>query len=570
MLVLLGGMLFLPEVAYFDAPLVPPVGKHEIAAGCALLGLLVRSPGRLRLPRLGRGADFLLILVGVSGTITVFLNHDAVSYGPLLLPGTSARDVLSFGIRDVFDVLLPYLVGRMCIQSTRDVRALLRVVLGLGLVYSLLIMFELRFSPNLHRWIYGYHAREDFSQTIRWGGYRPTVFMEHGLAVALLAMVVALVAAVQSRLHKRHWGLPSWCWALYFTVIMILCRGTGAILLGSVALVAILWTSPRKQLRLAALIAAICLIYPCLRFTGIFPKDTIVNVTSSVISPDRAASIKVRFDNEDLLMDHVDKRLWFGWGGNGRNRLYDSEGNDAVITDGHWIILLSVGRRDAALLRVRRDADVGLLGPARASQGPRSQRSAAPGWPGLGRGLLRLRPGAQRHVQSGAALLRRGPDQPRGCPSPRHGSEPARWHRPRCGLGPLGLPLQEAGQGTNMGLAQDVKDGEPPRSARSAGQLAQPSPDQERTLTHGGTISSSLARTMSRRLCRCFRSAAKRSTNMSLAGPSTGKSTGCCPAPPSPSSANARRRARRTILRCPGQDAQWVLPGPTHVVDVPA
>ena len=343
MLVLLGGMLFLPEVAYFDAPLVPPVGKHEIAAGCALLGLLVRSPGRLRLPRLGRGADFLLILVGVSGTITVFLNHDAVSYGPLLLPGTSARDVLSFGIRDVFDVLLPYLVGRMCIQSTRDVRALLRVVLGLGLVYSLLIMFELRFSPNLHRWIYGYHAREDFSQTIRWGGYRPTVFMEHGLAVALLAMVVALVAAVQSRLHKRHWGLPSWCWALYFTVIMILCRGTGAILLGSVALVAILWTSPRKQLRLAALIAAICLIYPCLRFTGIFPKDMIVNVTSSVISPDRAASIKVRFDNEDLLMDHVDKRLWFGWGGNGRNRLYDSEGNDAVITDGHWIILLSVG-----------------------------------------------------------------------------------------------------------------------------------------------------------------------------------------------------------------------------------
>ena len=158
-LVFLGGMLFLPEVATFDAPLVPPFGKHEIAAACALLGLIVRSPGRLRLPRLGRGADFLLVLVGLSGTITIFLNHDAVSYGPTLLPGMRARDVLSFGIRDALDVLLPYLVGRMCIQSTRDVRALLRVVLVLGLVYSLLIMFELRFSPNLHRWIYGYHAR---------------------------------------------------------------------------------------------------------------------------------------------------------------------------------------------------------------------------------------------------------------------------------------------------------------------------------------------------------------------------------------------------------------------------
>jgi hypothetical protein len=44
-----------------------------------------------------------------------------------------------------------------------------------------------------------------------------------------------------------------------------------------------------------------------------------------------------------LLIEHVHKRLWFGWGGDGRNRLYDSEGNNAVITDGHWIILLSVG-----------------------------------------------------------------------------------------------------------------------------------------------------------------------------------------------------------------------------------
>lgn len=343
MLVILGGMLFLPEGAYFDAPLAPPFGKHQVASACALLGLLARSPGRLRLPRLGRGADFFMILVGLSGVITVFLNHDAVSYGPTMLPGMHGRDILSFGIRNAMDVLLPYLIGRMCVQSTQDVRALLRVALGLGLVYSLLIVFELRFSPNLHRWIYGRHAREDFSQTIRWGGYRPTVFMEHGLAVALFAMVVALIATVQMRLRRRQWGLPSWCWALYFAVIMILCRGTGAILLGVVALLAVLWTSPRRQLRLAALIATVCLIYPCLRFTGTFPKEAIVNLTSSAISPDRAASLKVRFDNEALLMDHVAKRLWFGWGGNGRNRLYDFDGNDAVITDGHWIILLSVG-----------------------------------------------------------------------------------------------------------------------------------------------------------------------------------------------------------------------------------
>ena len=342
-LVMLGGMLFLPEVVSFDAPLVPPYGKHEIASTCALFGLLLRCPERLRMPRLGRGADFFIILVVLSGTATVLLNPDAVGYGPLQLPGMHVRDVLAYGIRDFLDILQPYLVGRMCIQSTRDVRALVRLVLGLGLVYSLLILFELRFSPNLHRWIYGFHARDDFSQTIRWGGYRPTVFMEHGLAVALFAMAVALYAAVQARLRKRHWGLPSWCWTLYFTTIMMLCRSTGAIILGIIVLFAIVWLSPRKQLRLAVVIATVCFIYPGLRASGLFPVDAIVKFTSQYIAPDRAASLRFRFENEEILMEHVRKRLWFGWGGYGRNRPYDSEGQNMVITDGHWIILLSEG-----------------------------------------------------------------------------------------------------------------------------------------------------------------------------------------------------------------------------------
>jgi cell division protein FtsW (lipid II flippase) len=167
--------------------------------------------------------------------------------------------------------------------------------------------------------------------------------MEHGLAVALFAMVAALVAAVQARLRKRYWGLPSWCWTLYFAVIMILCRSAGAILVGALALVAIVWTPPRKQLWLAAALAAICLIYPCLRLTGFFPKDALVGISKSAISPDRAASLQVRFDNEELLMEHTRLRPWFGWGSYGRNRLYDEQGNNAVITDGHWIILLSAG-----------------------------------------------------------------------------------------------------------------------------------------------------------------------------------------------------------------------------------
>ena len=45
-----------------------------------------------------------------------------------------------------------------------------------------------------------------------------------------------------------------------------------------------------------------------------------------------------RYTNEEVLLTHALKRPYFGWGGWGRNRLYDNSGKDIVITDGKWII----------------------------------------------------------------------------------------------------------------------------------------------------------------------------------------------------------------------------------------
>ncbi len=57
------------------------------------------------------------------------------------------------------------------------------------------------------------------------------------------------------------------------------------------------------------------------------------------VSEDRAYSLKVRLDQEQQLLEHASRRLMFGWGRFGRNRVYDvEEGKDLSITDGHWII----------------------------------------------------------------------------------------------------------------------------------------------------------------------------------------------------------------------------------------
>jgi len=49
--------------------------------------------------------------------------------------------------------------------------------------YTFFLFIELTASPQLNRWIYGYHQSQ-FIMAMRAGGYRPMVFMRHGLNVA--------------------------------------------------------------------------------------------------------------------------------------------------------------------------------------------------------------------------------------------------------------------------------------------------------------------------------------------------------------------------------------------------
>src|SRR5204863_66271 len=80
-----------------------------------------------------------------------------------------------------------------------------------GLIYSVLILWEVRMSPQLHATVYGASPRQaDFAQAIRWGGYRPIVFMPHGLAVALFICNTVMAAFILARNRGKVFGL-SWC-----------------------------------------------------------------------------------------------------------------------------------------------------------------------------------------------------------------------------------------------------------------------------------------------------------------------------------------------------------------------
>jgi hypothetical protein len=338
-LVMFIGMLFLPELA--TIPGMSFMDKHALTASCAILGCLLFARRRIRQIRIGRGIDLMIWAKILAMVITVTTNREPLFYGPLMLPGMSNSDAISNVLRNVTRFAFPFWLGRMAIGNSRDARILIRMVVVFGLIYSLFEIFEMRMSPSLNNWVYGIVTIENFNIAIRWGGYRPTVFLFHGLATAIFTLVSTLFAAAWSTINKRFYGMPSWAITLYLAIILILCRSTGAIILGLITLPVLWFFKPSRWTKVALIGAVLFWVYPTLRILHLFPDETLAELALTSTNEDRTQSLTFRFDNEHILVKKANERLFFGWGGYGRNRVYNEYGQDTTITDGAWIILLS-------------------------------------------------------------------------------------------------------------------------------------------------------------------------------------------------------------------------------------
>jgi hypothetical protein len=333
--VLIGATLFLPEQVEFDAPLIPPMGKITISSLCALLGVLFTSRSRIfgALPdRYVLGLSGSLLVANVFTTLT---NRDPLVYGSTFIQGLTLHDALSDTVRITLSAVIPFFLGFSLFRTRQDLIDLLRVITIFALLYVPFILVELRMSPQFHRWIYGFHQHE-FQQTIRDGGYRPMVFMQHGLSLANFVFAGLVAATALAKLRVPVLGLPAWTAALGLGAVLLVCKSMAALLYGLVAVPIVLLFRPRSQTRLAVCLALVVLAYPALRSTGAFPTATLVDLSARV-AQDRAESLGQRFWHEDRLVKKAGERPLFGWGGFGRNRIYDAEGVDQSVTDGAWI-----------------------------------------------------------------------------------------------------------------------------------------------------------------------------------------------------------------------------------------
>jgi hypothetical protein len=335
---ILGAQLLLPVGAAIKFEGIPQFDKVSIPNLAALVGclLVVRRP--LRIWTGFGSAEMLLLMCLIGPFVTSVLNSDAIVIGATFLPGVGFYDALSTVVGQ-FIFLLPFFLGWQLLRSSADTEQILRILVIAGLFYSLLMLFEIRMSPQLHRWVYGYHGTS-FLIEVRDGGFRPAVFMENGLLAALFAMTVAVAAAAFWRTQTRVARVGPGILTAYLSVVLVLCKSLGALVYGVALVPLVRFSKPRLQLRIALVLATFALLYPILRAADVFPTRTMVDV-AKMVSAERGSSLETRFDNDEWLLERASRRFLFGWGRWGRSRVYDTEtGKDVSLTDGRWIITI--------------------------------------------------------------------------------------------------------------------------------------------------------------------------------------------------------------------------------------
>jgi len=235
----------------------------------------------------------------------------------------------------------PYLIGRIYFRTAGELRDLATGIFIGGLIYIPFCLWEIRMSPQLHLLIYGF-AQHSFGQTIRFGGYRPMVFMDHGLMVGMWMCMAALIGVRlwASGSLSELMGIRIEWFVLLLLATAILCKSSGAVVLLILGLAAL--SLPRWVNRTVPMycLIAVAPLYIALRTSGVWSGESLVSLSTQVMGQDRAKSLQFRLENEDLLRAKAMERPVLGWGGWGRSRVTDEYGNDVVVTDGEWIIAL--------------------------------------------------------------------------------------------------------------------------------------------------------------------------------------------------------------------------------------
>lgn len=336
----LGGYLALPPLVAINLPVVPDLDKSSIPNLSAFVLALFLLKDRVSMLPEGALGKLLILCFVLGPFATVLTNDDPIRLAVGALPAMRIYDSVAAVVNQGI-ALLPFFLARRYLASAEALRALAVALLVAGLIYSIPMLIEVRLSPQMNVWIYGFF-QHSFEQTMRMGGFRPIVFLPHGLWVAFFALMTVLATAMLARTAAPAERPKLVAALLYLCLLLVLCKSLGPIVYALGLLPLVLVAGRRMLLALAALMALVAVCYPLMRGLHLVPLEALLDIARG-IDADRAGSLGFRFANEETLLAHAGDKPLFGWGGYGRNHVYDAEtGRMLTIADGAWIISLGI------------------------------------------------------------------------------------------------------------------------------------------------------------------------------------------------------------------------------------
>jgi hypothetical protein len=320
--------LFLP-VASYHIDGVPSYTKMSATCCGVLLAAIVFDANRMtNLAFCPHIIDLPMILFCVCPIFTAMANE----------PDLTAHDGFSWMFEQSVTWGLPYLIGRIYLGSFKGLEDLAKAVFFGGLLYVPLCLYEIRFSPQLHHFLYGsFPAPVD--QQYRGGLYRPMVFMAHGLQVGLF-----MTAASLSGFWLWYTGalrevrrMPIMALLIPLWITTLLCQSAGALVFLVLGIISLVLT---KLLRTPAVILALLMLPPvyCMLRTSQWDTKSVGEAAVTFAGPVRAQSLEYRLENEQGITARAVERPWFGWGGYGRVFVLDEWGHCRFTPDSLWII----------------------------------------------------------------------------------------------------------------------------------------------------------------------------------------------------------------------------------------
>ncbi len=333
---ILAGYLLLPPATSIDLPMIPPIDKSTIPAMAAFFFAITRGGDDTpTLPRPPFAMVALIALMLVVPLVTAITNPDTLIDGIVVRPAIGIVQAIGESIVTGFH-LLPFLLGYWLLSDHKGPLRLGRALVVAMLVYSIPMLIEIRLSPQINVWVYGFF-QHSFAQTMRYGSFRPIVFLQHPLWLAFLtfsALACAIAFAKVER-NQKAYGIAG-----YLGLILIMCKTLGVLLHLAIAGPLLWFAKPRLAVFAAFLIGAGVCVYPLMRAQPWMPVDQLISFVTER-QADRGQSFGFRLENETILLARAQERPLAGWGGWGRAQLVDPvTGLFTTTVDGEWIRIL--------------------------------------------------------------------------------------------------------------------------------------------------------------------------------------------------------------------------------------